>query len=192
MPRVDCPDHGVKRATVPWARPGSRFTLLFEQAALILVREMPVLAAARFMGITDKRLWRIVEHYVRRAVAALDLRSVRAVGLDETASKRGHNYVTVFIDMDRRTKPVIFVTPGKGKACVVAFRAFMLGHGGEPTRVSEVVCDMSPACKIASNIDPIPKASQRIDLVVKDYDLGGRVTRPIVTPLKMTIPQLYQ
>ena len=74
VPRVDCPDHGVKRATVPWARPGSRFTLLFEQAALILVREMPVLAAARFMGITDKRLWRIVEHYVRRAVAALDLR----------------------------------------------------------------------------------------------------------------------
>lgn len=78
VPRVDCPDHGVKRAIVPWARPGSRFTLLFEQAALILVREMPVLAAARFMGITDKRLWRIVEHYVRRAVARLDLAGVRA------------------------------------------------------------------------------------------------------------------
>ena len=40
VPRVACPDHGVKRATVPWARPGSKFTLLFEQAALILVREM--------------------------------------------------------------------------------------------------------------------------------------------------------
>jgi len=145
VPRVDCPDHGVRRAAVPWARPGSRFTLLFEQAALVLVREMPVLAAARFMGITDKRLWRIVEHYVRRAVAQLDLGGVRAVGLDETASKRGHNYVTVFIDMDRRDKPVIFVTPGKGKACVAAFRGFMLAHGGEPTRVAEVVCDMSPA-----------------------------------------------
>ena len=47
-------------------------------------------------------------------------------------------------------------------------------------------------CKIASNIDPIPKASLRIDLVVKDYDLGGRVTRPIATSLKMTIPLLYQ
>src|SRR6202140_3780858 len=58
VPRVDCPDHGVKRVTVPWARADSRFTLLFEQAALILAREMPVAAAARFMGITDKRLWR--------------------------------------------------------------------------------------------------------------------------------------
>jgi len=32
VPRIDCPDHGVKRVTVPWARAGSRFTLLFEQA----------------------------------------------------------------------------------------------------------------------------------------------------------------
>jgi transposase len=32
VPRVDCPDHGVKRVTVPWARADSRFTLLFEQA----------------------------------------------------------------------------------------------------------------------------------------------------------------
>ena len=162
VPRVDCPDHGVKRASVPWARPGSHFTLLFEHAALILVREMPVLAAARFMGITDKRLWRIVEHYVRRAVAGLDLSGVHAVGLDETASKRGHNYVTVFIDMDRRDKPVIFVTPGKGKACVAAFRAFMLEHGGEPTRVAELVCDMSPAF-LAALAEGFPNAAVTVD-----------------------------
>jgi transposase len=162
VPRVDCPDHGIKRASVPWARRDSRFTLLFEQAALVLVREMPVAAAARFMGITDKRLWRLVEHYVRRGVAALDLGAVRAVGLDETASKRGHNYVTVFIDMDRRDKPVIFVTPGKGKACVAEFRAFMLEHGGEPTTVAEVVCDMSPAF-LAALAEGFPNAAVTVD-----------------------------
>ena len=62
--RVKCPDHGVKLVDVPWARKGSAFTLLFEQAALTLVREMPVNAAARIMEITDKRLWRVVQHYV--------------------------------------------------------------------------------------------------------------------------------
>jgi len=162
VPRIECPDHGVKRVTVPWARPGSRFTQLFEQAALVLVREMPVLAAARFMGITDKRLWRVIEHYVARAVAELDLRSVRAVGLDETAAKRGHNYVTVFIDMDRTDKPVIFVIPGKGKACVAAFRAFLLRQGGEPTRVAEVVCDMSPAF-LAAIAQGFPHAAVTVD-----------------------------
>jgi transposase len=162
VPRVDCPDHGVKRVAVPWARTGSRFTLLFEQAALVLVREMPVVAAARFMGITDKRLWRIVGHYVGRAVAGLDLGGVRAVGLDETASKRGHHYVTVFIDMDRRDKPVIFVTPGKGKACVAEFRAFLIAHGGEPTTVAEVVCDMSPAF-LAALAQGFPHAAVTVD-----------------------------
>jgi hypothetical protein len=68
IPRTDCDEHGVLRMTAPWAREGSRFTLLFEQAALMLVREMPVLAAARIIEITDKRLWRIVEHYVGRGM----------------------------------------------------------------------------------------------------------------------------
>jgi transposase len=142
-----------------WARPGSRFTLLFEQAALVLAREMPVLAAARFIGITDKRLWRIVQHYVAQALATLDLRKLRAVGLDETAAKRGHNYVTVFIDMDRRDKPVVFVTPGKGKACLREFRAFLIAHGGAPGRVLEVVCDMSQAF-LAAVQDGFPKPAQ--------------------------------
>ena len=145
VPRTNCPDHGVKRIQVPWAREGSRFTLLFEQAAVILAREMPVLAAARIIGITDQRLWRIIEHYVGQAVARLDLGRLKAVGLDETASKRGHNYVTVFIDLDARQKPVVFVTPGKGKATVAAFKAFLEQHGGKPGHIVEVVCDMSPA-----------------------------------------------
>ena len=145
VPRVKCPEHGVKLVEVPWARKGSAFTLLFEQAALTLVREMPVNAAARIIEITDKRLWRIVEHYVAKAVAAFDLSSVQAIGLDETARRRGQNYVTVFIDMERRDKPVLFVTPGHGKATVKAFAAFLKTHKGHPERILEVVCDMSGA-----------------------------------------------
>ena len=143
--RTDCPGHGVLRITVPWAREGSRFTLLFEQVAMMLVREMPVLAAARLIGITDQRLWRIVEHYVGKAVQRLDLTRVKAIGLDETAAKRGQTYVTVFIDLDAKDKPVVFVTPGRGKDTVARFKAFLAEHGGVPSRIVEVVCDMSGA-----------------------------------------------
>jgi transposase len=145
VPRVKCPEHGVKLVEVPWARKGSAFTLLFEQAALTLAREMPVSAAARIIEINDHRLWRIIEHYVAKAVARFDLSSVQAVGLDETASKRGHNYVTIFIDMQRREKPVLFVTPGHGKATLRAFAAFLCEHKGQPEQILEVVCDMSGA-----------------------------------------------
>ncbi|WP_419642604.1 hypothetical protein, partial [Thiolapillus sp.] len=39
----------------------------------------------RIIEITDKRLWRIVDHYVGQAIEQFDLSDVKAVGLDETA-----------------------------------------------------------------------------------------------------------
>ena len=162
VPRTDCPDHGVLRINVPWARPDSGFTLLFEQVALLLMREMPVSAAARFIGVTDQRLWRILQFYVRQAIERLDLRHVEAIALDETAARRGQEYVTVFIDLDAAERPVLFVTPGKGKECVKAFRAFLLEHGGEPTRIAEVVCDMSAAF-LAAAAENFPRAAITVD-----------------------------
>lgn len=74
---------------VPWARSGSGFTLLFEQVVMSLVSEMPVKAAARITETTDNRLWRVIDYYVTKALASVDLTDLGALGLDETAAKRG-------------------------------------------------------------------------------------------------------
>lgn len=50
----------------------------------MLVREMPVLAAARIIGVTDQRLWRIVEHYVTQAVTRLDLSRLNSLTLQRS------------------------------------------------------------------------------------------------------------
>lgn len=162
VPRTKCPDHGIKRIKVPWAREGSQFTLLFEQAAMTLVREMPVLAAARIMDLTDNRLWRIVKFYVRQMLQGMDLGKLEAFGFDETASKRGHNYVTVFIDLERDTKPVVFATPGKGKGTVKAFRRFLEQHNGDAANIVEVVCDMSRAFLSAAE-ENFPNSNATVD-----------------------------
>ncbi|NOG31681.1 ISL3 family transposase [Halomonas sp. TBZ9] len=162
VPRTKCPEHGVKRIKVPWARPGSDFTLLFEQAAMSLVKEMPVLAVSRQLEISDKRLWRIVHHYVNRMLGELDLSNVTMVGVDETASRRGHRYVTVFLDMQRKQEPVIFAVPGCGKDTLKAFSAFLAAHGGDADNVVEVVCDMSPAF-LSGVTEFLPKAEVTVD-----------------------------
>ena len=54
-------------------------------------------------------------HYVKTAVNRLDLSKLKAFSLDETKSRKGHRYVTVFIDLDRADKPVVFAVAGKGK-----------------------------------------------------------------------------
>ncbi|RQW70848.1 ISL3 family transposase [Halomonas sp. YLB-10] len=162
VPRTKCPEHGVKRIEVPWARPGSDFTLLFEQAAMSLVKEMPVLAVSRQLEISDKRLWRIVHHYVGRMLGGLDLASVATVGVDETASRRGHRYVTVFLDMQRKQEPVIFAVPGHGKDAIKAFSAFLAAHGDDTDNVVEVVCDMSQAF-LSGVAEHLPKADITVD-----------------------------
>jgi hypothetical protein len=45
---------------VPWARPDSGFTLLFEAMVMTMVSAMPVKAVARMVGEHDTRLWRVV------------------------------------------------------------------------------------------------------------------------------------
>jgi transposase len=145
VPRVRCQEHGVKQIEVPWARKGSKFTLLFEQAAMLLVREMPVLTTANILEMTDKRLWRIVQHYVKSAMNAIDLSGLKAFALDETKSRKGHRYITVFIDLDQTEKPVVFAVAGKGKQTLKAFKDHLVAHGGKAEQVVEVVSDMSGA-----------------------------------------------
>lgn len=162
VPRVDCPDHGTRRVTVPWARPGSSFTLLFEQVVMTLAREMPVATIASFVGTTDKRLWRVINHYVAQAMNHIDLSALEAFGLDETACRRGHRYVTIFIDLAREERPVVFATEGKGKETVKRFRNHLRSHGGYPERVLEVVSDMSGSF-VAAVKEHFPQAEVTVD-----------------------------
>src|SRR5690606_34898693 len=93
-PRITCAKCGTRQVEVPWARPGSGFTLLFEALAMTLVIHMPVAAAARMLGEHDTKLWRVVHHYVDAARAELDLSALKRRALDEAAAKRGHNHLT--------------------------------------------------------------------------------------------------
>ncbi len=146
VPRVSCPTHGVHLIAVPWARPGSGFSLLFEALVMELVAEMPVKAVAELVGCDDERLWRVLHHYVAAARASLDLSGVTEVGIDETSAARGHDYISLFVDLKAPAGPrVVFATEGKDAATVAAFAGDLAAHGGDPSAVTDVTCDMSEA-----------------------------------------------
>jgi len=160
VPRVICPEHAVKQVEVPWARERAGFTLLFEALVMALVKEMPVAAVAALIGEEDKRIWRIVHHYVDQAVEAQDLSGVERAGIDETSSKRGQNYVSVFADLDERR--AVYVTEGRDQGTVQEFSCFLETHGGEVERVSEVCQDMSEAY-LAGTLKHLPAAEITFD-----------------------------
>jgi transposase len=160
VPRVICPEHDVHQVQVPWARERSGFTLLFEALVMALVKEMPVAAVAALIGEEDKRIWRIVHHYVDLAVEAQDLSGVERAGIDETSSRRGQNYVSVFADLDERR--AVYVTEGRDQGTVQAFSCFLETHGGEVGKVTEVCQDMSEAY-LAGTLKHLPAAEITFD-----------------------------
>ncbi|TCP53669.1 ISL3 family transposase, partial [Heliophilum fasciatum] len=161
VPRVCCShDKSVHQVNVPWSRPGSGFTLLFEAYILTLVEQMPVRAAARVVGEQDTRLWRILHHYVDKARENEDLSSVTRVAVDETSQAKGHNYVTLFVDTDRSR--VIYVTEGKGAGTLEDFTADFRMHGGSPEAITDICMDMSPAF-IAGAETHLPHAAITFD-----------------------------
>jgi len=142
-PRITCKTCGVRQVNVPWARPGSGFTLLFEALAMTLVSHMPVAAAARMLGCHDTKLWRVVHHYVAAALAEMDLAALKRVAIDETAARRGHNYITLFVDIDQRK--VVFIAVGRGAGTVGEFADWVDAKGSDASRIKEVCIDMSGA-----------------------------------------------
>lgn len=142
-PRVRCAKCGVKVVEVPWARPGSGFTLLFEALVLSLARHMPVSAVAELVDEHDTRIWRVLHHYVDVARAEADFSGVSKVGTDETARRSGQSYISLFVDMEDGR--LLYATEGRSSATVESFAQDLEAHGGLRENVGEFSIDMSAA-----------------------------------------------
>jgi transposase len=189
VPRASCGDCGVKLVDVPWARSGSGFTLLFEAMVLAMAKAMPLAAVAKLVGEHDTRLWRVIHHYVEIAREEVSHAGVRRVGVDETSLKRGHNYLTLFVDLNQAR--VLFATEGRESNTFAAFREDLEAHDGDPDRIWELCMDMSPAYQKGAR-EHLPKARTTFDrfhvvkLLNEAVDQVRRAERKDAPELKRT------
>ena len=140
VPRIRCGTCGVKQVKVPWARPGSGFTLLFELLILSLSREMSVAAVAELTSEHANRLWRILGHYVERARGEVDQSRFEQLGIDEFSLRKGHVYMTAFSDLD--ASRVVFLAEGGKKGVVDEFVKDLQAREVDPAQIRVVCCDM--------------------------------------------------
>jgi transposase len=144
VPRIKTSDGKVVTVAVPWARAGSGFTLLFEALALALIeREMPVNRVAELMRVNPQRIWTVFSHWVDQARAADDPSEITQLGIDETSTRKGHNYVTLGVDLDQGR--VIHVTEGKGKETLDSMRKHLESKGVDKHQIKQASLDLSPA-----------------------------------------------
>jgi transposase len=142
-PRVKLPDGRVVLIEPDWFGKLAGFTLLFEALVLAMAQQMTFAAVARLAGLSWHRVHAICSRYVDLALAEADLSAVSAVAIDETSSRRGHNYLTIAADAEARK--VVFVTEGRDAKTIARFAEYLTTHNATPGQVRSVSIDMSPA-----------------------------------------------
>lgn len=161
VPRIRDSNGKVVTVEVPWARPGSGFTLLSEAFAMALIeRGMPVSRVGQMLNVNPQRIWNLFRHWVTKARRADRLDGITRLGVDETSSKKGHEYVTLAVDLD--TARVIHVVPGKDRTTIESLAGALEAQGGRREQITQVSMDLSGAF-ISGVAKVFPKASVTYD-----------------------------
>lgn len=158
VPRVKCPEHGVKQAQVPWAEKSSRFTLLFERFAIdVLLATQTVTGAMGILGISWDQTWHILTRAVKRGQSRKVKKLMPRLGIDEKAFKKGQSYMTMLFDLDNSTVEAI----SEGNNTESAKACFSQLSGDQIQAVEAIAMDMSAAYVKATKAS-IPMAEKKI------------------------------
>ncbi|GAA4408817.1 ISL3 family transposase [Tsukamurella soli] len=119
-PRVRCPAHSVVVAAVPWARHDAGHTRAFDDQVAWLATQASKTTVTTLMRVA----WRTVGSIIGRVWADVDAAAdrfdgLRRIGIDEISYKKGHKYLMVVVDHDRRR--LVWAAPGRNSATVGEF-----------------------------------------------------------------------
>jgi len=143
VPRVKLPNGKTKLIKTPWEGLSNGFTLLFEALLVQLCQAMPVDKVAKLTKTSDDKLWHMLERYIDKTRVHENFEDIDSIGLDETSRAKGHEYITLFVDLKKRR--TIYITEGKDNTTIKRFSEDFKEHNGDINNIKNVSCDMSPA-----------------------------------------------
>jgi transposase len=176
--RINCPEHGIYVAEVPWAYPGNGFTKDFDLQVAWFASYLPRSTTSYFMRVD----WETVGRCVNRALHDLEperskrLDGLVNIGIDETSYKKGHKYITVIVNHDTNT--VVWASEGHGKSVLEKFycqltpeqlSTIKIVTGDGAKWITDCVNEFTPGCERC--VDPfhvVEWAMDALDEVRRD------------------------
>ncbi len=177
VPRVKLPNGKTKLIKTPWEGISNGFTLLFEALLMQLCSAMPINKVASLVKLSDDKLWTMIDRYVNKARTNENFENISSIGLDETSRAKGHDYITLFVDLKKRR--TIFITTGKDSNTIKDFVDDLESHKGKASNIKEVSVDMSPAFKkgIKENLKDASVVYDKFHLIKHINDSVNEVRR---------------
>jgi len=89
------------------------------------------------------RIWTIFNYWISIAYNEADHSGITTLGIDETSSKKGHDYLTLAMDLENSN--VVHVTEGKGADTITVIADYLESKGTLKKDIKQVCIDLSPA-----------------------------------------------
>ncbi|ANI39038.1 ISL3 family transposase [Mycolicibacterium vaccae] len=152
--RLRCPDCGVITETVPWARPGARFTRDFEDMVLWLAQRADRTTVSTLMRCAWESVTAIINRGVTELLDQRRLQTLYRIGVDEICYRHPHRYLTIIGDHDTGT--VIDIQLGRSEESLASF--YIQQSHSTLSTITTVSMDVSKAYRGATTTH-IPQAT---------------------------------
>lgn len=128
------------REPILFADGSRRYLKCFESFVVDLCRIAPIKHVARFLGVSWTFVKDVFKKHLRRRLKKRSLKKVRYIAIDEFSIRKGHQYMTVILDLD--TGRILHAAEGRGADAVIPFMRKLKAAGVE---LQAVAMDMWPA-----------------------------------------------
>lgn len=169
--RVRCKQcKGVKVEQVPWAEPGSWFTVPFEEHVGYLAQRCDQTTVSATMRIAWSTVGAIIQRVVARHRPSDVLDGLTQIGVDELSYRRHHEYITVVVD--HVAGHVIWAKPGRNADTLKAF--FTELGPARCAKLEAVTIDMS-----AAYIQAVTECAPQAQLVFDRFHVQQLVQKAV-------------
>lgn len=131
---------GVWWPSMPFVKSKKRVTRSFERYVIELMRFATIEHVAKFLGVSWGLVKNIHKEHLKQEYRDPDLSAVRYVGVDEFSVLKGHEYMTIFIDLE--TGKIVHAVEGKSMESVTPF---LLELRDKAPHLKAIAMDMNAA-----------------------------------------------
>lgn len=143
--RLRCRDCGrTRQAKLGFADSRFHYTKAFERYALELSRHMTIKTVAEHLGVGWDLVKDIQKRHLQHRFKHIALGKLTRIAIDEISIGKGHQYLTVVLDLV--SGAVVFIGDGKGTDALVPFWKKLKAARAQ---IEAVATDMSPAYTLA-------------------------------------------
>jgi len=140
--RIDCRNCGVKVERVPWCDPAGKSPMT--TALLVFLarwaRRLSWQQVATVFGVSWDSGYRAVEHVVAYGLKQRDLSGIGAIGVDEVAYAKGHQYLTLVYQLDGPCRRLLHISQGRSVKGLLGFFRMLKRAGIDYARTIQFVC----------------------------------------------------